>query len=184
LCGSFPVLYYFSLFPNLIKLFNMGYISSLELGPGFGNVQLRCFDIPGSRIVNGNAFPIGLQLSSTSKDVLTAERAAEAIRHVAEKGHVTELLTKHGALLVRGIYDVSTKIFSTLIHASKESRGHVPYEQVGFSGGRTTLEKYIFSASEAPPHIKIYQHNEVRSIELLPWRQLTVPRMLSTIDSH
>jgi hypothetical protein len=103
---------------------------------------------------------------------------------VAEEGHITELLTKHGALLIRGVDDVSTKTFSTLIHASEEGRGRVPYEQVGFSGGRTTLEKDIFSASEAPPHIKIYQHNEVRAIEVLHWRQLIVPRMLSTIDSH
>jgi hypothetical protein len=162
----------------------MGSTSTLELDLEFGDVQLRCFDIPGSRIVDGNSFPIGLQLSSTSKDVLTAVRAAEAIRHVAEKGHITELLTRHGALLIRGVDDVSTKTFSALIHASEEGRGRVPYEQVGFSGGRTTLEKDIFSASEAPPHIKIYQHNEVRAIEVLHWRQLIVPRMLSTIDSH
>jgi len=131
-------------------------------------VILSFFDIPGARMVDGNIFPLGIQLSTTSGDKLTADKAAEVLRIIAEKGTITELLNKHGALLVRGVDEVSPRTFSALIHASEEGRGCIPYEQVGFSGGRTTVGKDIFSASEAPPHIKIDQHNEVQYIHATP----------------
>jgi hypothetical protein len=80
---------------------------------------------------------------------------------LSEKGIITELLNKRGALLIRGVHEVSAKTFSTLIHASEEGRGRKPYEQVGFSGSRTVVDNEVFSASEAPPHVRIGQHNEV-----------------------
>jgi hypothetical protein len=80
---------------------------------------------------------------------------------VSEKGIITDLLNKHGALLIRGVHDVSAKTFSTLIHASAEGRSRKPYEQAGFSGSRTVVDKEVFSASEASPHVRIGQHNEV-----------------------
>jgi hypothetical protein len=146
----------------LTKIAKMTVITPhVELVTGKDGVIFRSFDIPGVRIVHGNVFPLGLQLSSTSEEALTADKAAEAIREVAKMGRISELLNKHGALLIRGVDTVSPDTFSALIHASEEGRGRVPYEQIGFSGGRITVGKHIFSASEAPPHVKIDQHNEV-----------------------
>ena len=70
-------------------------------------------------------------------------------------------MNKHGALLIRGVHDVSAKTFSTLIRASEEGRGRKPYEQAGFSGSRTIVDKEVFSASETPLHVRIGEHNEV-----------------------
>jgi hypothetical protein len=133
----------------------------IESSVGGTNVVFRPFEIPGSREVDGYVFPLALELSTTPENILTIDTAANAIRDVAEKGIITDLLNKHGALLIRGVHDVSAKTFSTLIHASEEGRGRKPYEQVGFSGSRTVIDKEVFSASEAPPHVRIGQHNEV-----------------------
>ncbi|KAL4939246.1 hypothetical protein BDV06DRAFT_214465 [Aspergillus oleicola] len=117
-------------------------------------------DIPGSHIVNGNIFPLALLLSKADGSKITVDEAATAIRDLSARGITTDLLNKHGALLFRGPRDPSANAFSRLVHAAEEGRGRVPYEQLGLAGSRTVHDKEVFSASEAPPNLWIYHHNE------------------------
>lgn len=118
------------------------------------------FDLPGQRVVHGNVFPLALQVSKISGDEkVTIEETTKAIRDISERGIITELTNKHGAVIFRQP-DPSAKAFSQLVHAAEEGRGHKPYDQVGLAGNRTIHDKEVFSASEAPQDHWIYHHNE------------------------
>jgi len=117
-------------------------------------------DIPGSYKVAGNVFPLGLSLTNSSGGAPTTEEAAAALADVSSRGIITELMNKHGALLIRGPGDSSARAFSQLVTAVEEKRGHHEYDQVGLAGSRTTLDKNVYSASEGPPSIRYHQHNE------------------------
>lgn len=123
-------------------------------------VAFTPFDLPGSRIVHGNVFPLALKLSNTSGAQITLDEAAKAVRDLSARGITTELMNKHGALILRGVNDASAHAFSVLVHAAEEGRGHKPYDQLGLAGSRTVHDKEVFSASESPQHLWIYQHNE------------------------
>lgn len=127
---------------------------------GGSTIIFDSVEIPGSRIVHGNVFPLALVLTKEDGSNPTVDEAATAIRDLSERGITTELLNKHGALLLRGPRDRSANAFSRLVHAAEEGRGHVPYEQLGLAGSRTVHDKEVFSASEAPQHLWIYHHNE------------------------
>jgi hypothetical protein len=130
------------------------------------SVVFQPVPVPNARIVDGNTFPLALSISKTSTDSapLTVDEAAAAIRDVGERKILKDLLDKHGAVLIRGIGNPTPETFSKLIIAAREGMGRQPYEQIGFSGSRTDVDKEVFSASEAPPNVKIFQHSEVRSL--------------------
>jgi translation initiation factor IF-1 len=123
-------------------------------------VIFRPIDLPNARIVHGNQFPLPLQMTKESGEKVTLDEAANAIRDLSQRGITTELMNKHGALLLRGPADPSAEAFSKLVHAAEEGRGRVPYDQIGLAGSRNVHGKEVFSASESPPHLWIYHHNE------------------------
>jgi hypothetical protein len=98
-------------------------------------------------------------LTLESGDQISLEEGADALRELSKQGITTKLLNDHGAVLIRGPRDPSAHAFSVLVHAAEEGRGHVPYEQLGLAGSRVTHDKEVFSASEAPAHLWIHQHN-------------------------
>ncbi|KAL6231964.1 hypothetical protein BDW75DRAFT_247544 [Aspergillus navahoensis] len=116
--------------------------------------------VPGARLVHGNVFPLALLLTTEDGSQPTVEEAASAIRDVSSRGITTDLLNKHGAIILRGPREPTPAAFSRLVHAAEEGRGRVPYEQLGLAGSRVVHDKEVFSASESPPHLWIYQHNE------------------------
>lgn len=99
-------------------------------------------------------------MSNASGAELTLDEAAAALRDLSQRGITTELLNKHGGVILRGQPDASAHAMSVLVHAAEEGRGHFPYDQLGLAGSRTVHDKEVFSASEAPPTLWIYQHNE------------------------
>jgi alpha-ketoglutarate-dependent taurine dioxygenase len=99
-------------------------------------------------------------MSRESGDQITLEEGADALRELSKQGITTKLLNTHGAVIFRGVRDPSPHAFSVLVHAAEEGRGHKPYDQLGLAGSRTVHDKEVFSASEAPPHLWIHQHNE------------------------
>lgn len=126
-----------------------------------GNTILfESFDVPGARRIHGNVFPLALNITKPSAEQVTVDEAAAAIRDLSERGITTDLLNTHGAVLLRGPRNPSAKAFSTLVHAAEEGRGHKPFDQLGLAGSRTVHEKEVFSASESPPNLWIYHHNE------------------------
>jgi hypothetical protein len=122
-------------------------------------VNFDPIEVPGQRNVHGNTFPLVLKMSKPDGE-LTLDEAAAALRDLSARGITTQLLNKHGAVILRGQPDSSPHAMSVLVHAAEEGRGHFPYDQLGLAGSRTVHEKEVFSASEAPPNLWIYQHNE------------------------
>lgn len=124
-----------------------------------GDVVFKQIILPGSHDVHGNIFPLALAYEKKGSGEFTLDEAAAAIRDLSERGITTELMNRHGALILRGSPDSSAHAFSILVHAAEEGRGHHPYEQLGLAGSRTVHDKEVFSASEAPPNLWIHQHN-------------------------
>ncbi|KAK4938699.1 hypothetical protein LTR10_020882 [Elasticomyces elasticus] len=83
-------------------------------------------------------------------EVFTLAEAAAAVQRLSAQGTITELINKHGCLILRGSPDSSPKAFSRLVHAAEEARGHYPYDQIGPADSRTVFGREVFSASEAP----------------------------------
>jgi hypothetical protein len=81
----------------------------IQSSVGGTNVVFWPLEIAGSRKVDGYEFPLALELSNSSQDPLTVDEAAKAIRDVSEKGIITDLLNKHGGLLIRGVHEVQQK---------------------------------------------------------------------------
>jgi len=123
-------------------------------------VAFRPVTLPGQHLVHGNIFPFAVAISKVSGGSVTVDEAEKAIRDLSQRGITTELLNKHGALIIRGVPEPSPHTFSVLVHAAEEGRGHFPYDQIGLAGSRTVHDKEVFSASEAPPNLWIHQHNE------------------------
>lgn len=124
------------------------------------DVVFERFDLPGQRIVHGNLFPIAFEIKRKDGEKITLDEGARAIRDLSERGITTKLMNDHGALIIRGVRDPSPRAFSVLVHAAEEGRGRKPYDQIGLAGSRVVHDKEVFSASEAPPHLWIYHHNE------------------------
>lgn len=116
--------------------------------------------VPGQRTVHGNAFPLLLKVRKVGDEQITLDETAAALGDLSERGITTELLNKHGAVIIRGQPDPSPRAMSVLVHAAEERRGHFPYDQLGLAGSRNVHDKEVFSASEAPPNLWIHQHNE------------------------
>lgn len=135
--------------------------TSLDINSEVNGVKIifRPIQLPNQRIVHGNVFPFALHYGKESGE-LTLEEAEKAISDISERGIITKLMNKHGALILRGSPEASAHAFSVLVHAAEEGRGHFPYDQIGLAGSRTYHDKEVFSASEAPPNLWIHQHNE------------------------
>lgn len=56
-------------------------------------LQLEAFDIPSSRLVHGNAFPLGLRPSSATESP-SLEDVVVHIKELADQGTLQSLLTK------------------------------------------------------------------------------------------
>ncbi|OGE55068.1 hypothetical protein PENARI_c005G10441 [Penicillium arizonense] len=123
-------------------------------------ILFKRLELPEARIVHGNIFPIAYELVKHTGATPTLEESSEAIRDLSTRGVITDLLNKHGALLLRGPRDPTAHAFSQLIHSAEENRGNAPYDQLGLAGSRVVHGKEVFSASEAPQDLWIYQHNE------------------------
>jgi hypothetical protein len=127
-------------------------------------VQFEAFEVPGGREYYGHVLPYGLKVTTPSgsdTDEPLVNDAAAALSSLAQSGEITELLNRHGAVLIRGVGHASAETFSKLVNAIEESRGSRPYEQIGLAGKRTVLGKNVWTANEGSPTTRFYQHNEV-----------------------
>ncbi|KAJ5759975.1 Clavaminate synthase-like protein [Penicillium odoratum] len=123
-------------------------------------VIFTSFELPNSRIIHGNVFQIGLNISKVDGSQITLEESAAAVRDLSERGITTDLTNKHNCVILRGVNDSSPHAFSALVHAAEEGRGRHPYEQIGLAGSRTVYDNEVFSASESLQHLWFHQHNE------------------------
>lgn len=123
------------------------------------------FDVPGAQTVHGNAFPYGLEIhrpdGAASSGVPTVDDAVTAIASLAESGRLSELLQRHGAVLIHGIGHPSAETFARLVNAAEKARGSHPFEQIGLAGKRTLVAENVWTANEGPSDRRFYQHNEV-----------------------
>ncbi|KAI9927503.1 hypothetical protein ASPWEDRAFT_175983 [Aspergillus wentii DTO 134E9] len=117
------------------------------------------FSVPGAQIVHGNEFPYGLRVKSTNKDI-PIEDSVNAITSLSESGQLSQLLQKHGAVVISGIGHPSADSFAKLINAAEKGRGSYPFVQIGLAGKRNVVGENVWTANEGPPDRRFYQHNE------------------------
>lgn len=122
------------------------------------SVEFEEFEVPGARTYHGNVYPYGLKVRAGAPSVA---EAAASLRGLAESGKISELLDRHGAVLIRGIGHPSAETFAELVNAVEEGRGSHPFEQIGLAGKRTPLARNVWTANEGSPATRFYQHNEV-----------------------
>lgn len=121
-------------------------------------VSLDKVDVPGARTVHGNTFPLALVFESS--DVSNTAATTKFLEQLSAQGIFTELLEKHGAVLLRGLGDSSAQGFSRYVTAIETTRGKFPFEQIGLAGKRHLWAENVFTANEGPPSVRFYQHNE------------------------
>ncbi|KAJ5697268.1 hypothetical protein N7488_010952 [Penicillium malachiteum] len=128
-------------------------------------VTFEPFTVPGSQHIHGEVFPYGLrvQQNTTGNDetsIPAIDDSVSALAQLAESGHLSELLRKHGAIVVSGLGHPSGESFSELINAIERGRGSVPHVQIGLAGKRNVVAENVWTANEGPPDRRFYQHNE------------------------
>lgn len=121
-------------------------------------ISLDRVDVPGFRIINGYTFPLALVVKSS--DLSNTNATKKFLEQISSEGIITDLLNKHGAILLRGLGDSSAQGFSKFVTAIETSRGRVPFQQIGLAGKRHQKAENVFTANEGPPNVRFYQHNE------------------------
>ncbi|KAF1847346.1 taud/tfda taurine catabolism dioxygenase [Cucurbitaria berberidis CBS 394.84] len=123
--------------------------------PSSSQLSVTAFDIPNSRIVHGEKFPLGLELKS--KDTVDIDTAIQKIEELSQAGAFKDLLTNHGTILFRGFPLTNATDFQKFVRAFKFKN---PHREVGLAGKRTTVTTDIKTANEEPPDVKFYYHSE------------------------
>lgn len=128
-------------------------------------VEFEHFNVPGAQVVHSNSFPYGLQvkIEEGKSNPPSLEDSVKSVQALSESGRVSELLQKHGAVVLKGIGHPSAESFAEVINALEKARGSRPYIQIGLAGKRTIVAENIWTANEGPQDRRFYQHNEVRS---------------------
>ncbi|KAJ5921730.1 hypothetical protein N7454_009204 [Penicillium verhagenii] len=100
------------------------------------SVTFQPFNVPGSRQVYGNAFPYGLRVQASDDEPTTRpiDDSVASLAELAESGHISELLRKHGAVIISGLGHASGESFAKLINAIERGRGSRPIR-----GGETPV---------------------------------------------
>ncbi|KAH7309205.1 hypothetical protein B0I35DRAFT_453692 [Stachybotrys elegans] len=119
-------------------------------------VEFETFDVPGARTYYGEVFPQGLR----AKAEAPVSESSASLKALSESGRISELLDRHGALLIRGIGHPSPETFAEIVNAIELGRGSRPFEQIGLAGKRTVVGENIWTANEGLPSARFYQHNE------------------------
>ncbi|KAL2832171.1 hypothetical protein BDW59DRAFT_181462 [Aspergillus cavernicola] len=107
--------------------------------------------------------PLALKPSSSSPNP-TLETTIQTIQTLQKTNTLTTLLSTHGTLLFRSLPITSATSFSTFTQAF----GFHPHEIIGIVVNRPTLAPNVSPANEAPPHIRIYNHNESPQVPHAP----------------
>lgn len=125
---------------------------------GDTTIEFQSVEIPNARTVNGNIFPLVLEVKVTGESTLS--QISESLHEISVTGKFSELLSKHGAVLLRGLGDNSSEAFSKFITAIETGRGRTPFEQIGLAGKRFKQATNVYTANEGPASTRFYQHNE------------------------
>ncbi|CAK7224395.1 hypothetical protein SCUCBS95973_005502 [Sporothrix curviconia] len=121
-------------------------------------IEFTPFTVEGQRAVNGNAFPLALKLSEASEKAAPSLPAIkERIQELARDGTIRSLLNQHGVLLFRGLPLKTGEDLSFLVDAFGFRKEH---QEIGLSGARSSVTKYIKTASELPGSVSMHFHNE------------------------
>lgn len=121
-------------------------------------VSLTPVDVDGARTYNGKPFPLALAVESSEPTNFAATKSA--LEQISADGVFSELLTNYGAVLLRGLGDLSAQGFSRFVTAIETARGNQPFQQIGLAGKRHLWAENVFTANEGPPSVRFYQHNE------------------------
>jgi hypothetical protein len=127
-------------------------------------VQFEHFNVPGAQVVHSNSFPYGLQvrIEEGKPNTPSLEASVKAVKALSESGRFSELLQKHGAVVLKGIGHPSADSYAKVINALETARGSRPFIQIGLAGKRNIVAENIWTANEGPQDRRFYQHNEVR----------------------
>lgn len=130
-------------------------------------VAFESFELPASNQRNltaphepGTVIPLALRpVQSTYSSVQqdnSLDQMIETISFLAKQGGLNRMLTKHGALLFRGLPIHDAEDFSKFSHAF----GYQPHEIIGIVVNRPLLAPNVAPANEAALTTTIGSHNE------------------------
>ncbi|KAJ5719088.1 Clavaminate synthase-like protein [Penicillium malachiteum] len=122
-------------------------------------VTFEPFTVAGSQHIHGEIFPYGLQVQQNNNgdaSIPAVNDSVSALAQSAESGHLSELLRKHGAIVVSGVGHPSGESFSKLINAIERGRGSVPHVQIGLAGKRTVVAENYSRYTRFPANIHFY----------------------------
>ncbi|KPI45303.1 Clavaminate synthase-like protein [Cyphellophora attinorum] len=118
--------------------------------------RLETFAIPGSRVIHGKVFPLGIRVKD-GQSFTSAAEAASYLETIARRGLWNDLLRDHGALLLRGFPTANASDFDKVVKAFKLPQ---PHREIGLAGKRSIVTGAIKTANEEPPDVKFYYHSE------------------------
>ncbi|KAF8852598.1 hypothetical protein BDZ45DRAFT_599619, partial [Acephala macrosclerotiorum] len=117
------------------------------------------FELPDSRLVHGETLPLGLRLSIPEREQ-TIDEIGQLIKDLSGKGVLRELLSKHGAILFRGLPIKDSQEFTRFVNSAQSKYFLRPHEDVGLSGKQTTVTSNVKTANKEHLHVKFYFYNE------------------------
>ncbi|CAK7219232.1 hypothetical protein SEUCBS140593_003821 [Sporothrix eucalyptigena] len=119
-------------------------------------IEFTPFVVEGQRAVHGNAFPLALKLAEGNKQA-SLPAVKERIQELAHDGTIRSLLNQHGVIFFRGLPLKTAADLSFLVDAFGFREEH---QEIGLSGARSSVTKYIKTASELPGTVSMHFHNE------------------------
>lgn len=130
------------------------------------------FDLPlgNQRLLNtphpyDAVIPLALRLSPHSIAKTSLDVILENIQTLQQEDNtLTKKLSRHGALLFRGLPLFNAEDFSKFAHAF----GYKPHEVIGSIANRPLLAPNVSLANEAPKEVLIYNHNELPRVPHSP----------------
>lgn len=120
-------------------------------------LEFEKIDLENKHVFQGNDFPIAFKLKVPSESV---KKTLLFLKERAEEGYFNDLLSKHGAVVLRNLGGSDADILAQYIKTISINSGDEFFVQKGSVAQRTEINEILTTANEGLPSRIIFQHNE------------------------
>lgn len=121
-------------------------------------MELEKLDLVNVHVFHENEFPAAFNIVNAKRNSLLEKLAF--LKERASKGLFNDLLSKHGAVLLRGLDVLDPDSLAEIIKTIGSNSHAVFFEQNGSTAQRTEINSVLSTANEGPATRVLYQHNE------------------------